>query len=92
MRHMNIADLKPVDVAPFPVADLGSLDSLSRELTLAAASGDERVRLLNAMQMLGNIRDYLVSPLSDEAENLIDAAIQQLMHRERQLPATWRAA
>lgn len=92
MRHLSFADLKPVEVAPFPAADLGTLDNLSRELTMAAANGDERERLLNAMQMLGNIRDYLVSPLSDEAENLIDAAIQQLMRRERQLPATWRAA
>lgn len=92
MRHLNFADLKPVGVVPFPAANLDSLDNLSRELTMAAANGDERERLLNAMQMLGNIRDYLVSPLSGEAEELIDAAIQQLMRRERQLPATWRAA
>ncbi len=92
MRHQSFANLKAVEAVPVAAASLGSLDNLSRELTMAAANGDERERLLNAMQMLGNIRDYLVSPLSDEAENLIDAAIQQLMHRERRIPATWRAA
>ena len=58
----------------------------------AAANGDARGRLLNAMQMLGNIRDFLVAPLSPDAERAVDEAIQELMRRERELPATWRAA
>jgi hypothetical protein len=92
MRHINIADLKSVDIGRFLPESPASLDNLSRELALAAASGDERVQLLNAMAMLGNIRDFLVGPLSGAAEELIDGAIQELMRRERTLPATWRTA
>ena len=90
MRHVKIADFVTGETTPLAVEQPASVDALSRELTLAAATGDERTRLLSAMQMLGNIRDFLVAPESAEAEELVDQAIQALMRRERQLPAGWR--
>ena len=90
MRHVKIADLLTGDTTPLAVEQPVSVDALSRELALAAATGDERARLLSAMQMLGNIRDFLVAPQSPEAEELVDRAIQALMRCERQLPANWR--
>ena len=90
MRHVKIADLVTGDTMPVAVEPSVSVDALSRELALAAATGDQRARLLSAMQMLGNIRDFLVAPQSPEAEELVDQAIQELMRRERQLPADWR--
>lgn len=90
MRHVTIAELA-LGGAHEEQTQL-SVDSLSRELAQAAASGDQRGRLLSAMQMLGNIRDFLVAPLSPDAERAVDAAIQELMRRERELPAEWRSA
>lgn len=92
MRHVKYAELTLGAIGPFESDSLISLDNLSRELATAAASGDERVRLLSAMQMLGNFRDLLVGPLSGEAERLLDQAIQELMRRERDIPAEWRPA
>jgi hypothetical protein len=92
MRHVNIAELASGDIGAFEAEHPASVDSLSRELALAAASGDRRVSLLSAMQMLGNIRDFLVAPQSPEAEQLVDEAIQALMRCERELPADWRPA
>ena len=90
MRHVKIADLMTGDTIPLAAEQPASVDALSRELALAAATGDARARLLSAMQMLGNIRDFLVAPQSPEAEELVDQAIQALMRCERQLPADWR--
>ena len=92
MRHVRIAELASGGARAIDTKHLVSLDSLSRELALAAANGDPRGRLLSAMQMLGNIRDFLVAPLSPDAERAVDAAIQELMRRERELPAEWRSA
>lgn len=90
MRHVKIAELALSGVVPAGAGSSPSVDNLSRELALTAATGDERMRLLSAMQMLGNIRDFLVAPQSREAERLVDQAIQELMRRERELPAQWR--
>lgn len=92
MRHVNIAEIDPAGTSPLAAHWPISLDSLSRELALAAANGDPRGRLLSAMQMLGNIRDFLIAPLSPAAERAVDQAIEELMRRERELPAAWRAA
>lgn len=92
MRHVTIAELALGGAHAIEEQHPVSVDSLSRELALAAASGDQRGRLLSAMQMLGNIRDFLVAPLSPDAERAVDQAIQELMRRERQLPAEWRGA
>jgi hypothetical protein len=92
MRHVKIMELAASEVTTFATESAVSVDSLSRELALAAATGDDRVQLLNAMQMLGNIRDFLVAQQSPEAERFVDQAIQELMRRERQLPAEWRNA
>jgi len=92
MRHVKIAELVPGAVGMFEPEGPTSLDNLSRELALAAAHGDERLRLLNAMKMLGNVRDLLVGPLSSEAERLLGQAIHELMRREREIPAEWRTA
>lgn len=92
MRHVRMTELAMGDIAPFEAKPAASLDVLSRELALVAANGDPRNRLLSAMQMLGNIRDFLVAPLSPDAERAVDEAIQELMRRERELPAVWRAA
>lgn len=90
MRHVKIRELASAKVTTFPTESAVSVDLLSRELALAAATGDERAQLLSAMQMLGNIRDFLVAQQSPEAERFVDRAIQELMRRERQLPAEWR--
>lgn len=92
MRNVKFAELAPGAVGVFEPEGPMSLDHLSRGLALAAAHGDERLRLLNAMQMLGNVRDLLVGPLSSEAEQLIGKAIHELMRREREIPAQWRPA
>ena len=90
MRHVTIGELA-LGGAREEMNPL-SVDSLSRELAQVAANADQRVRLLSAMQMLGNIRDFLIAPLSPDAERAVDAAIQELMRRERELPAEWRNA
>lgn len=90
MRHFRIAELALGSVVPAGTGDPASIDRLSRELAQAAAGGDERMRLLSAMQMLGNIRDFLIASQSDEAERLVDQAIKELMRCERDLPADWR--
>lgn len=90
MRHVKLMELASAEVATFATEGAVSVDFLSRELALAAATGDERVQLLSAMQMLGNIRDFLVAQQSPEAERFVDQAIKELMRRERQLPAEWR--
>lgn len=92
MRPVGIAELVSDDVASFDAGGPAIVDDLSRELATAAASDDRRVRLLSAMQMLGNIRDFLLTPQSPEAEQLVDEAIQALMRCERELPAEWRAS
>lgn len=92
MRHVSTAELAAIEIGSFAPESATTLDNLSRELAMAAANGDVRVQLLNAMQMLGNIRDLLVGPLSAEAERLLDEAIQQLMRHERDIPAEWRGA
>lgn len=91
MRHVSTAELAAGEVGSFAPESATALDTLSRELAMAAAIGDPRVQLLNAMQMLGNIRDLLVGPLSGDAEALLDQAIQELMRCERDIPAEWRA-
>ncbi len=92
MRHVKFAELMPGASGMFEPDSLASLEKISRELALAAAAGDERIRLLSAMQMIGNLRDLLVGPLSKEAEALLDQAIQELRRRERDMPAEWRSA
>ena len=92
MRHVKIMELASAEVTNFATDSAVSIDLLSRELALAAAGGDDRAQLLSAMQMLGNIRDFLVAQQSPEAERFVDQAIQELMRRERQLPAEWRIA
>lgn len=92
MRHVKIMELASVEVTNFAAESAVSVDLLSRELALAAAAGDDRVQLLSAMQMLGNIRDFLIAQQSPEAERFVDQAIQELMRRERRLPAEWRGA
>lgn len=92
MRHVKIADLTTSDVTPVGADATASIDNLSRELAVAASAGDRRMRLLSAMQILGNLRDFLVAPQSTEAEELVDQAIRALMRCERDLPADWRAA
>lgn len=91
MKHVALSefrritsDLAEVDMAP------PRLDSLSREMAVAAAAiPDSRHRLLAAMQILGNLRDLLVADVSQDAAQALDKAIQALMQRERELPATW---
>lgn len=90
MRHVKIAELALSGVVPSGLGASGSVDDISRELALTAASGDQRMRLLSAMQMLGSIRDILVAPQSSGAGRIVDQAIKELMRRERELPAEWR--
>ena len=90
MRHVKTRELASAEATTFATESAMSIDFLSRELALAAATGDERVKLLSAMQMLGNIRDFLVAQQSPEAERFVDQAIHELMRRERGLPAEWR--
>jgi hypothetical protein len=67
------------------------MDGLSRELALTAAGlPDQRLRLVAAMQILGNMRDFLVADMSGDAEGAIDDAIEALMRCERRLEAAWR--
>lgn len=55
-------------------------DQLSRELALAAAAPSDRdARTSAAMQMIANIRDFLVADLSPAGEALLDEAIAELM-------------
>lgn len=88
MRHVKFTEVaKPIAAEP---VSLAVLDSLARELAQVAATGDRRVRLLVAMQMLGAIRNLVFPSLSVEAERLINEAIAELMRCERDLPAEWR--
>ena len=66
-------------VAAGPVAS-DVYDQLSRELALAAAAPfDRAARAAAAMQMIANIRDFLVADLSAAGETLLDEAIAELM-------------
>lgn len=90
MRHVRFGEYLPRDGAPAEQLSLGALDGLSQELAASAATGDERLRLLHAMKLLGDIRDILVAPMSAEGGKLIDQAIHELMRQERDVPADWR--
>lgn len=54
-------------------------DQLSRDLALAASRADAASRVNAAVQMLANIRDFLVADLSGAAEARLDEAITELM-------------
>lgn len=62
-------------------------DQLSRELALAAAAPfDRAARAEAAMQMIANIRDFLVADLSPAGEALLDEAIAELMDHSPDAP------
>ncbi|GEM_PF-4694131 len=66
------------------------VDAVSRDLAVFASKlPDQRLRLLAAMQILGNLRDFLVADMSEDAERTLDEAIAVLMRRERELPVAW---
>ena len=91
MKHVASSEFQQVG-GEFAEVDLAPprLDSLSREIAIAAAGiPDPRHRLLAAMQLLGNLRDFLVAGISKDAEQALDEAIYALMRRERELPASW---
>lgn len=91
MKHVAVAELTRMDERQFASEITPpQLDNLSRDLAITAARlPDQRLRLLMAMQVLGNLRDFLVAEISEAAEQSIDEAIQVLMRCERELPAGW---
>jgi hypothetical protein len=93
VKHQPLADFKSGDRGSNEAGlTPPQLDSLSRDLAVTAARlPDQRLRLLAAMQLLGNLRDYLVADISESAEQAIDQAIKALMRHERELPSDWTA-
>lgn len=92
MKHAALTDFDRALSGPIP-DDIGPLllDRLSRDLaTMAASVGDPRLRVLAAMQIAGNLRDFLIAGISGEAERLMGDAIRALMDHERQLSAAWK--
>ena len=90
MKHRVLADFELGDSPNDTALTAPQLDRLSRNLAVTAARlPDQRLRLLAAMQLLGNLRDFLVADISEGAERSIDEAIRALMRRERELPSVW---
>jgi hypothetical protein len=89
MRHVKFPG--PGEAGSLQPRVSAAVEALERELALATGLDDRRLRLIAAMQLLGSVRDQLVAPVSDPAGRLIDDAIQELMRRERDLPAEWRS-